>query len=174
MNKSTLLSGAQSPHVRMTPNKRTLAPGFAWQRYAVKSIRFISRTEFKEKYHENRREMEEGYKEWSGKMGEFILRRSENLGMVTEKIFGNLVEEPDEDKAIAVRLWTERDACWVWSVWGYLLGPVPSAVKQEGMLPAFGFWPGDKMLQHSVYEGDIFDVSTLLDMEKGKISLVLP
>lgn len=176
MNKSALLAGAQSPHVHMTPNKRTLAVGFAYQQYAVKSIRFISRTEFKEKYHESRQEMEAGFEEWSGKCCKYILSRAESLGLHVDRVFCNLVEEPDEDKAIAVRLWIERDAAWVWACWSYLEGPVPSAVKQEGVLPAFGFFPADRMLQNVVAEdtGDIFNVNTLLGMETGKVGLVVP
>ena len=97
--------------------------------------------------------------------------RTDFLGLELRRVFTQLIEEPDDDKAIGIMLWNQRDTAFVWSTWAYIDGPVPSALKQEGLLPLIGFWPNDKM---NGRVAEIFDATQLTAIEQGQQAIDIP
>jgi len=81
-----------------------------------------------------------------------------------------IIEEPNEDKTIEKLIWDQRNSVYVFSCWAHILGPVPSEVVTDTILPVLGFWPNEAIPHGAVAE--IYDATVLSPKEKQSIALL--
>ena len=171
MNKITTIIGSESSHIHIAPNRRGLPPNFDWQKYITKAIKFISVDDFSLLWNNNKSTMEATFNKWQDNVLKFLFKRTAKLGLEIDRVFVQLIEEPNDDKAIEVMVWENRKAVFVWAIWAYIRGPLPSAVIQPSPLPLVGFWPQDKM---NGTTAEIFNAEDLIKLENGEKVLDIP
>lgn len=150
--------------IKIAPDKRKLSPGYSWQKYAVKAIRFVTKEDADLKYDSKSGGITAGYNLWHADVTGFIRQRCGELGLEIEKILAQLIEEPNEDKSIEKLLWDQRQAVYIFSCWAHILGPVPSEIVQDTILPVLGFWPHESIPHGAVAE--IYDATVLTKHEQ--------
>lgn len=163
--------------LKIPPHRRTLPSGYAWQNYAVKAIRFISKENVDKNWNGEFSQVKSAYLNWVTGITNYIQYKSENLGLYLVQILAQLIEEPNEHKNIEILLWEQRKAVYVWAAWAYLDGPVPAQDKTETVLPLQNFWPKGTIPKGVVAE--IFDATLLSQMAKQgnskiKTRIVMP
>jgi len=150
--------------LKIIPNKRKLSPGFSWQRYAVKAIRFVTQDDVDLKYEGSVSGVNSGYNDWYTRVTDYIRQRCGELGLEIYEVTAQLIEEPNEDKSIEKLLWDQRKAVYIFSCWAYINGPIPSDVVQDTILPILGFWPNESIPHGAVAE--IYDATVLSQHEQ--------
>ena len=170
MNSSPIF-GLKGQYVRVAPNRRSLEPGMSWQQYDTKAIRIISKEEFKTRWNDNRAAMEEDWNQWERQVCRFTLDRAAELGMEPSKIHGQLVESPDESKALEVIIWNQHDTAFIWAIYIDLLAQIPSALCLPNSLPMIRFFPGDSW---GGTIAEIFDANVLATVSTGQTKLEIP
>lgn len=130
------------PDIKSTVQHRKYEPGFEPQQYAIKAFRFITKEAYDTFLDGS---MSSHFDEWVDKINRFIYDRAERLGLDVDWVKAQLVEEPNEHRAIEAAVWEQRGAVAVWTVWAYLVGPVLAQDRQEAVLPLYGFWPNESL-----------------------------
>jgi len=143
--------------------KRKLQPGFTWQSYGIKAIKIITKEDMDTKWDGWDWKMKEDYSRWRQYITDFVVRRTDELGLHLLRVIEQLIEEPNEHKSIEVLIWEQRKAVYIWSCWAYIDGPVPGDARQEHTIPLLGFWPNDTIHHGAVAE--IFDATSLAMVE---------
>lgn len=146
---------------------RKLAPGYAWQPYAVVAVKPISAETHKTDYQSNRWNMNFAHDHWVDEMKAYINNKADELGLAVRRVTAQIVEEPNESKSVEMIYWTKHDCIFVWSVWADLAGPVPERMAHEHDLPLLNFWPGDLTFEKDQCE--VFDAASLTRREQTGI-----
>jgi hypothetical protein len=145
--------------------KRKLQSGFTWQSYGIKAIKIITKTDMDTRWDGLSWKMREEFAIWRNHITDFIVQRTDDLGLHLERAIAQLIEEPNEHKSIEVLIWDQRGAVYIWSCWAYIDGPVPGEAKQDTTIPLLGFWPNDTIHHGAVAE--IFDAQSLSAVESS-------
>jgi hypothetical protein len=127
--------------IKTAPDKRKLAFGYAWQRYFVKSIRFITKGEYDGFLHGAMAD----YNEWVDGSNQLVYHLADSKGLVVDQVVAQFIEEPSEAKPMEAILWEQRGAVVVFAMWVDLRGPVPANSQSPSPVPLFGFWPNETM-----------------------------
>lgn len=147
--------------------RRALSPGYEWQEYTVAALKVVDETSFLSVYNNRRKPMEEDMHKWEDAVKKYVNDRADQLGMWVGSMYAQLVEEPNESKVMEVLLWESRNACFVWSVWSRIFGPIPTEAWSGTAMPLFCFWPREAQMTGSIPE--IVDASILSMNEKGML-----
>jgi len=148
---------------------RKLAKGFTYQTYRIHAVKIINKQIFKTEFGNNGNAVRNAHLKWEDTVKAYINRRARNLGMWVGGIVGQLVEEPNEDKAIEVMIWETQNTQFVFSIWAHLKGPVPETERIERSMPLFGFWPWEISSAGNSSIPEIVDASMLTLKEQGVI-----
>jgi hypothetical protein len=160
MNMGTIVERADN-------QRRRLAAGFKWQLYHVHAINVITKDDFATHYSNRAKEVRDHHEKWEEDMKNYVNRRSKNLGLWVGGVIGQLIEEPNEAKVGEVLIWESQDAAFIFSIWGYIYGPVKEGEWRESHSPLFGFWPWDVKYFNGVPA--VVDAKNLTLREQGLI-----
>ena len=121
---------------------RHLEPGWSWQEYYLQpAVRLMRKAYFDTDLQGSPSVLKDMYDVWVADVQAFIYRRAEHLGLEVEFLVAQLIEQPDESKAIEVLIWESHGLHCVFSLYGQLSGPIPEALRQPQPIYLPGFWP---------------------------------
>jgi len=151
-------------------NIRKLSPGFTWQRYFACATNKITTGLFEVKYSNKKSSMLYDYESWKDRVLAYLHNKTRELGLEISKVGCHCQEEPDQAKPIETMIWSSMNLFCVWSVWGYLLGPVPEdKARPEQDLPLERFWPRQAANMLTPEIAEIIDATQLtLTEQEGR------